>query len=67
MGIGQFLTAAFVGSMLLAIGWVAFWNFIVPSVFFGWTWAGHDALIGPVFFAGLIGGPLALAATFLNR
>ena len=55
MGIGQFLTAAFVGSMLLAFAWVAFWNDMVPRVFYGWTWAGHESWLGLVILAGVIG------------
>ena len=60
MGLGQFLTAAIATALLLAFAWVALWNVIVPSVFFGWTWAGHDAWFGLVFFAGVIAGPLGL-------
>ena len=62
-----YLIAALVAGILPAFAWVAFWNDMVPRVFYGWTWAGHESWLGLVILAGVIGGPLALWAMSLKR
>ena len=59
------LAVACVTGLLLMFAWVALWTDVVPLIFFGWTWTGHEALLGPVFFTGVIGGLLGLA--FIRR
>ena len=61
MNIQSLFTAAIFTGIGLAFAWVVFWAFIVPAVFSGWTWEGHEALIVPVFFTGAFVGPLAVA------
>ena len=32
--------------------WVAFWAVLIPEIFNGWVWAGHEGFVVPVFFLG---------------
>lgn len=41
---------------LAAIAWVLFWSFFVPQVVPGWTWAGYDDFVVPVFAFGCVAG-----------
>ena len=61
MNIQSLLTAAIFTGIGFAIAWVLFWAALVPEIFPGWTWEGHEALIVPVFFTGAFVGPLAVA------
>ena len=56
----QILVESVLSGVAAAFAWVAFWTVIVPEVTTGRVWAGHEALIVPMFFLGLVGGPLAL-------
>ena len=63
MSLQQLVIMAVATGVLLMFAWVALWAVVVPSIFFGWTWAGHDAWFGAVFFAGLIGVLLGVVLT----
>ena len=69
--LGKRLVAAVViGSVIgffLAILWAMFWTVTVPSVFPGQVWAGHEALIVPVFALGFFAPLVALVMPLFSR
>ena len=60
MAIPMILVQAVLSGVAVAFVWVAFWTVLVPQIASGQAWAGHEGFIVPMFFVGLVGGPLAL-------
>ena len=56
------LVAGLAGSIL----WSAFWTILVPEAF-SISWAGHDALIVPIFFITGIGAAVTLMLSILRQ
>ena len=67
VNIQSLLAAASFTGIGFAIVWVLFWTALVPEIFPGWTWEGHEALIVPVFLTGALVGPLAVAFSRTNN
>ncbi|MDE2801407.1 MAG: hypothetical protein OXK21_00820 [Chloroflexota bacterium] len=65
MDIQKLLVQAAIFSIVISIGWVAFWTVIVPALFGGRTWAGHESWLIPGAIAGLLG--ILLASTSSKR
>ena len=59
-----YILGAVVSGVVAAFAWVAFWTVLVPEIWNGRVWTGHEGLIVPVFFVGCAAPVLAL---FLKR
>ncbi|MDE2900262.1 MAG: hypothetical protein OXN15_04470 [Chloroflexota bacterium] len=58
MDFQKLLIRAAVFSIAISIGWVAFWTVVVPALFGGRTWSGHESWLIPGIIAGLLGALL---------
>ena len=55
MNIQKLLIQAMVFSIVISVGWVVLWTIVVPAIFGGRTWAGHESWIIPGLLGGMLG------------
>lgn len=59
-----YILGAVASGVVAAFAWVACWTVVVPELSNGQIWAGHEALIVPVFVLGVAAPFIAL---FIKR
>ena len=57
-------TGMVMSGVIASIIWIFFWALLIPEIFNGWVWAGHEEFLVPVFFLGFAA---PLAAPVLGR